>query len=474
MLTLADVWAGVSGLPLPPHVPGDLTFHAVVQDSRQVASGDLFVALRGETHDGHDFIAEALRRGARGVLAARLTGLEGEGWILDARAEAGVAAPAPGRPVAILVDDTLAALQRLASYWRGRFAVEIIGVTGSVGKTTTKEVIAAVLGQRFRVLKNEKNLNNEIGLPLSLLQLGPEHQKAVLEMGMYTRGEIRLLCQIARPRLGVITNVGPTHLERLGTIEAIAQAKAELVESLPPDGFAILNGDDPRVRQMATRTPATVFIYGQEHNFDLWAEEVSSHGLEGISLRLHYDRETISFQVPLLGAHSVHTVLAAAAVGLIEGLTWEEIVSGLRHIPEQLRLLVVPGQNEATLIDDTYNSSPASALAALNLLAEMPGRHLAVLGDMLELGNYEAEGHRLVGRRAAEVTAALVVVGPRGRLIGEEARAVGMPPEAVHFAADNAAAIAILQGLLQPGDFVLVKGSRGMAMEAIVNALRTD
>jgi UDP-N-acetylmuramoyl-tripeptide--D-alanyl-D-alanine ligase len=479
MLTLADVWMGVSGLPLPPNIPGDLAFHTVVHDSRQVTSGDLFVALRGETHDGHDFIAEALRRGASGVLAACLTGLEGDYWTLDARRERGnqrIGESANQRipPVVILVDDTLVALQRLAGYWRGKFAVEVIGITGSVGKTTTKEVTAAVLRQRFRVLKNEKNLNNEIGLPLSLLQLGPEHQKAVLEMGMYTRGEIRLLCQIARPRLGVITNVGPTHLERLGTIEAIAQAKAELVESLPPDGFAILNGDDPRVRQMATRTPATVFIYGQEHNFDLWAEEVSSHGLEGLSLRLRYSRETISLQVPLLGAHSVHTVLAATAVGLIEGLTWEEIVSGLRHIPEQLRLLVVPGQNAATIIDDTYNSSPASALAALNLLAEMPGRHLAVLGDMLELGSYEVEGHRLVGRRAAEVAAALVAVGPRGRLIGEEARAVGMPPEAVHFAADNAAAIALLQDLLQPGDFVLIKGSRGMAMEAIVNALRIN
>jgi UDP-N-acetylmuramoyl-tripeptide--D-alanyl-D-alanine ligase len=479
MLTLADVWAGVSDRPLPPHVPGDLAFHAVVHDSRQVASGDLFVALRGETHDGHDFIAEALRRGAGGVLAARLAGLAGEYWLLDARQGRGNQAIRESGnqqvpPLVIMVDDTLAALQRLAGYWRDKFAVEVIGVTGSVGKTTTKEVIAAVLGRRFRVLKNEKNLNNEIGLPLSLLQLGPEHQKAVLEMGMYARGEIRLLCQIARPRLGVITNVGPTHLERLGSIEAIAQAKAELVESLPADGCAILNGDDPHVRQMATRTPATVFIYGQEHNFDLWADEVSSHGLEGLSLRLHYGREAISLQAPLLGAHSVHTVLAAAAVGLIAGLTWEEIVSGLRHVPEQLRLLVVPGQNGATLIDDTYNSSPASALAALNLLAEMPGRHMAVLGDMLELGNYEAEGHSLVGRRAAEVAAALVVVGPRGRLIGEEARAVGMPAEAVYLAADNAAALAILQGLLQPGDFVLIKGSRGMAMEAIVNALRTD
>jgi UDP-N-acetylmuramoyl-tripeptide--D-alanyl-D-alanine ligase len=302
MLTLADVWAGVSDRPLPSHIPGDLAFHAVVHDSRQVTSGDLFVALRGETHDGHDFIAEALRRGAGGVLAARLTELAGEYWTVDARQGRGNQRISKSTnqqipPVVIMVDDTLAALQRLAGYWRGKFAVEVIGVTGSVGKTTTKEVIAAVLGQRFRVLKNEKNLNNEIGLPLSLLQLGPEHQKAVLEMGMYARGEIRLLCQIARPRLGVITNVGPTHLERLGTIEAIAQAKAELVESLPPDGFAILNGDDSHVRQMATRTPATVFIYGQEHNFDLWADEVSSHGLEGLSLRLHYGREAISLQV---------------------------------------------------------------------------------------------------------------------------------------------------------------------------------
>ncbi|MDP3046676.1 MAG: UDP-N-acetylmuramoyl-tripeptide--D-alanyl-D-alanine ligase, partial [Chloroflexota bacterium] len=321
-------------------------------------------------------------------------------------------------------------------------------------------------------LKSEGNQNNEIGLPLTLLQLTPAHQRAVLEMGMYGLGEIRLLCEIAKPRIGVVTNVGPTHLERMGTVDHIAEAKAELVNSLPASGYAVLNGDDARVRAMASQTPATVFLYGQEQNFDLWADDIESQGLEGIRLRLHYGKDSAYLQVPLLGEHSVHTVLAAAAVGLIEGLTWDEISMGLHLVPDQLRLVVVPGANGATVIDDTYNSSPASALAALNLLAQMDGRKVAVLGDMMELGPYEDDGHKLVGRRAASVAAILVTVGERGRLIAQEALTSGLPPAAVVSAQDNAEAIQALRRMLSLGDFVLVKGSRGMKMEEIVQGIR--
>jgi UDP-N-acetylmuramoyl-tripeptide--D-alanyl-D-alanine ligase len=285
-------------------------------------------------------------------------------------------------------------------------------------------------------------------------------------------GEIHQLCQVAEPRLGVVTNVGPSHLERLGSLDRVAQAKAELVEALPADGVAILNGDDLRVRAMASRMIGDVFTYGRQSDCDLWADDVESHGLYGISLRLHHLQESVFLRVPLLGEHSAYTVLAAAAVGLVEKLSWAEITAGLNLVPAQLRLVVAAGINGSTLVDDSYNSSPASALAALQLLSELDGSHVAVLGDMLELGAYEDEGHRLVGRRAAGVVSYLLVVGPRGRLIGVEALAKGMPTGSVSFAADNAEAIAALRARLQPGDCVLIKGSRGMKMEEIVTALR--
>ncbi len=481
MLTLGDVLTGLryeppaacAPLPALARAAGGFPFTDVVIDSRQAGPGSLFVALIGERGDGHAHVREALSRGAAGALVHRLDA------VADLPARLVRAADPPERvsalepPLLILVEDTLAALQRLAAYWRTLFDVPAVAVTGSVGKTTAKEVIAGVLAQRYRVLKNPGNLNNEIGLPLTLLQLTGSEERAVLEMGMYAQGEIDLLCRLARPRTGVVTNVGPVHLSRLGTMEAIVAAKSELPAALPPspEGTAILNGDDPLVRGMAQKTSAQVLFYGLDPTWDFWADEVVSQGLEGVSFRLHHGAESLVLKTPLLGRHSVHTALAAAAVGLVEGLTWPEIVRGLTQTQEQLRLIVLPGVNASTIIDDTYNASPDSVIAALNLVAELEGRHVAVLGDMLELGRYEEEGHRLVGRRAAGVLQVLVAVGERGRLIGEEARDAGLAD--VRFAASNAEAIAQLRALLQPGDQVLVKGSRGMHMEEIVAAVAT-
>jgi UDP-N-acetylmuramoyl-tripeptide--D-alanyl-D-alanine ligase len=293
----------------------------------------------------------------------------------------------------------------------------------------------------------------------------------VLEIGGgYELGEIAHLARIARPQVGVVTNVGPTHLERMGTIERIALNKVELVESLPEDGVAVLNADDPLVRPMAAKACGRVFFYGLTPEADLWADEIESQGLEGLRFRFHYGEEVVYSRVPLLGRHSVHTALRAAAVGLIEGLSWQEIMAGLRGAT-QLRLVVVPGLYGSTLLDDTYNSSPASAIAALNLLDELEGRKIAVLGDMLELGSYEEEGHRKVGRRAMDVAQLLLTVGPRGRIIAQEALDLGMDPQAIHSVEDNKAAIAYLRRAITPGDMVLIKGSRGMAMEHIVSAL---
>jgi len=354
--------------------------------------------------------------------------------------------------------------------------VRVVGVTGSVGKSTTKEVIAEVLGRRYRTLKSPGNLNNEIGLPLTILRLGPGYERAVLEMGFYVPGEIAFLCEIALPQVGVVTNVGTVHAERAGSQEAIARGKAELVQALPPapEGVAVLNYDDPWVRPMAAQTPAQVLFYGLDPAADVWADGVEGMGLEGIRFRLHYRRETWHLYVPMIGRHSVHTALRAAAVGLAEGLTWQEIIAGLQAGHTQLRLVAVRTESGALLLDDTYNASPESMLAALNLLAELEGRKVAVLGDMLELGPYEQQGHEMVGIRAAEVADYLVTVGARGCLIAEAARHAGMPSDHVVALEDASQAIEYLRTFLQEGDVVLVKGSHGMRMDRIIAALEVN
>ncbi|PMP77241.1 MAG: UDP-N-acetylmuramoylalanyl-D-glutamyl-2, 6-diaminopimelate--D-alanyl-D-alanine ligase, partial [Roseiflexus castenholzii] len=285
-------------------------------------------------------------------------------------------------------------------------------------------------------------------------------------------GEIAHLAALARPRLGIVTNVGPSHLERMGSIEAIQRAKSELPQALPEDGFAILNIDDPRVRAMAEVTRARPFFYGLDPAADLWADAIESRGLQGVSFRVHYQGDGLHLTLPLLGRHSVHTALAAASAGLLLGMEWEAIIAGLRSEGAQLRLLAVPGINQTTLIDDTYNASPASMQAALNLLAELDGRRIAILGDMLELGSIEEEAHRMVGARAAEVAQILIAVGQRARWIANEAQQAGLPADQVYAVDDNDAAAHLARNLLAPGDFVLIKGSRGMFMETIVSQLQ--
>ena len=473
MLTLADLVEGLTG-QRPPNLEQKLT-DAVI-DSRQARSGSLFVALKGEHEDGHDFIADAFQRGAIAAIVEKE--LDVGCWKLDV-GQTPFQPPTSNLqsltsnfqlPACFLVEDSLKALQQVAAYWRGKHSARVVGVTGSIGKTTTKEMIGGVLCQRFRTLKSKGNYNSEIGLPLTLLKLEPSHQRVVLEMGMYDLGEIAELAAIARPHIGVVTNVGPSHLEKLGTVERIAQAKSELVEALPEDGVAILNGDDPWVRRMAANTKANVFYYGLDPTCDLWANQIESQGLEGIRFRFHHGSEIIYAKVPVLGRHSVHTALAAAAVGLVEGQSWEEIIDGLRGAA-QLRLVVVPGLRGSTILDDTYNASPASTIAALNLVEELDGRKIAVLGDMLELGAYEEEGHRKVGRRTLDVVSVLITVGERGRLIAEASLAWGMEAEKVIIEEDNERVIARLREIVAPGDIILVKGSRGMKMEEIVAAL---
>jgi UDP-N-acetylmuramoyl-tripeptide--D-alanyl-D-alanine ligase len=470
MIGLRELFEALAGEKPPEGIIPPIRFSKAVIDSRLAEEGSLFIALKGENTDGHLFIQEAFDRGAIAALVEKVPDLPCQTFDLRVK---------PVRwpeeriklPVCLLVPETLKALQEAAAFWRRQHMVKVIGVTGSVGKTTTKELIASVLSRGFRTLKSYGNYNNEIGLPLTLLHLGPEHERVVLEMGMYALGEIALLAEIALPAIGVVTCVEPVHLERLGTIEKIAQAKAELVEALPPDGIAVLNYDDERVRAMKDKTKARVFYYGLDPQADLWADDIQSEGLAGVRFRFHYGREVIHARIPLLGRHSVHTALAAAAVGLVEGLSWGEIMAGLKDTSAQVRLMAVKGIRDSTILDDTYNASPPSTLAALSVLGELPGRRIAVLGDMLELGSYEEEGHRKVGRKAVEVASILITVGPRARIIAQEALSCGMPPDKVHSFESREEAAAFLLEILEPGDVVLVKGSRAMRMEEIVKAI---
>jgi UDP-N-acetylmuramoyl-tripeptide--D-alanyl-D-alanine ligase len=318
-------------------------------------------------------------------------------------------------------------------------------------------------------------LNNEIGLPLTLLKLKPEHERAVLEMGFYVPGEIDFLCDLALPQVGVVTNVGTVHAERAGTIEDIALGKSELVKSLPsaPEGLAILNFDDPLVREMEKVTEAAIFSYGLTPDSDLWADDVVGLGLDGIRFRLHYRNEVLHLRVPLIGRHSVHTALRAAAVGLNDGLSWQDIVDGLQSGRTQLRLMAVRSESGAIILDDTYNASPESTLAALNLLDDLDGNKIAVLGDMLELGQYEKQGHEMVGARVAEVADELVTIGERARWIAGSAAKAGLKADNITEFESADKSIDYLRDHLRPRDVVLVKGSRGMQLEVIVTALET-
>ena len=540
-ITQHTLWQALTGTP-PPRALAPRPISRALLDSRDAEAGSLFIALSGSRTDGHRYIRQALAGGAEAVICEE-RGLEflaeTNALLIDCRKGGeragreirdGLRTPqlwqeepfAPGRAIAYIVPDSNTALQAAGIFQRLHRTspdLRVIGVTGSVGKTSTKELAASVLKQRYRTHNNTGNLNSEQGLPLALLGLHTGHERTVLEMGMYDLGEIRLLCSLARPQIGLVTNVGPSHLERLGTIDRIAEAKAELIEALPSapsGGVAILNHDDARVRAMATRTDAQLFFYGLTAEADLWADEIESLGMEGIRFRFHHRQEdgrvhSERVKLPLLGRHSVQTALGAAAVGIVNGLTWEEIITGLQRAPGQLRLVITPGINGATVIDDTYNASPSSTLAALDLLDDLRkraeaagrpnpaagrgaafrpeldseqeetarktaragrvGRRIAILGDMRELGSFTTEGHKQVGAHAASVIDLLVTVGNLGRIIADEAKRAGLSTQAVHAADDFESAVDILKELMQPHDLLLVKGSRAVGMDRIVEEL---
>lgn len=468
MLILRHVIKSLTGELL---LNGKQPISEVVIDSRMVTENSLFVAIPGERVDGHDFVDGAFESGASFALIEHE--IASQHPIIDLRSGSIDPATKIEPPASILVENSIISLQKMAGYWREQFNPRVIGITGSVGKSSTKELAASVLSRRFITLKSAGNMNNEIGLPLSLMKLRPEHEVAVLEMGFYVPGEIKLLCDIAKPQVGLVTNIGEVHAERAGSIETIAKGKAELIEALPaaPEGLAILNHDDPLVKHMSALTKARVFYYGLTPESHLWADEVEGLGLEGIRCRLHYQGESIYVKAPLMGRHSVYTLLRAAAIALLEGMNWEWIVYALQSSKVQLRLSTVRSTNGALLIDDTYNASPASTLAALNLLHDLEGRKVAVLGDMLELGQYERQGHEKVGIRAAEVADEIVLIGERSKVTQEAILSTGFKAEKVHWFEDALAAAAYLETVLIEGDTTLIKGSHSMHMDQIIAAL---
>ena len=470
MLTLADALEATT--TFRPQAATVIT-EAVI-DSRQTIPGSLFAAIPGDKVDGHDFVEEAFRRGASFALIQREVNASFR--TLDLRAVSSNDSYLDvdfSIPLCLRVENTVTALQQIARFWRRKLNLRVIGITGSVGKSTTKEMVAEVLSTRYHTLKSPGNLNNEIGLPLTMTRLSSGYQHAVLEMGFYVPGEIAFLCDIAQPQVGVVTNVGTVHAERAGSQEAIARGKAELVQALPaaPEGVAILNFDDPWVRKMEEKTKARVFFYGLSPEAHLWADRVEGLGLDGIRFRMHYQGEELNVKIPLIGRHSVHTALRASAVGLAEGMNWQEIIEGLNQGHMQLRLAAVRSTTGALLLDDSYNASPESMLAALNLLDELDGRKVAVLGDMLELGPYERGGHEMVGLRAAQVADVLLTLGERAHIIAEAARrATGKKKTILEF--DNVEPLVDWLGSnLTKADVVLIKGSHGLRMDRITSSL---
>jgi UDP-N-acetylmuramoyl-tripeptide--D-alanyl-D-alanine ligase len=435
----------------------------VSTDTRALPAGSLFVALRGEKFDAHAFLADAATAGAAALVVSG-------GW---------AAANAPPLP-ALAVPDTLTALGAIARAHRRRFRIPVVGVTGSSGKTTTREMIAAILAIRGPCLKAQGNLNNEVGVPLTLLGLGPEHRSAVIEMGMNHAGEIARIAAIAEPFVGVVTMAGTAHIEHLGSQDAIADAKAELYAALPENGLAVASADDSRMlkRAQASGRRVLTFAAGPGRRGDVVVLEVLSQTVEGLRFVLGIGNREVEVRIPgMIGAHNARNAAAAACAAIALGCTDREVVDGLATVkPVGRRLRLERLASGVQLVDDCYNANPDSMAAALEVLRELasatPGaRAVAVLGDMLELGSHESEAHQTLGREAAASgIAVLATFGARARATAEAARAAGLAE--VFHTEDVDALAAHVRGRLRPSDVILVKGSRGMKLERLVEALR--
>jgi alanine racemase len=434
-------------------------FSSFAFDSRQLEPGQLFLAVKTATGDGHDFIGDAVERGAAGVLCEYAESLPS----------------LPHLVTSIVVSDLQHALTDYATYILQKYRPKVIGVTGSNGKTTAKEAIAAILQKRYCVFKNFGSYNGRFGLPIALGELTPKHEVAVLEMACDSFGEIAELVRISQPEIGVITTINQTHLAYLGTLANIALEKGRLIEALPFTGTAILNADDPHVAGMVPRTRARILTFGLSSGADVRAAEVKTQ-LDGLTFTLHYNGRNYPGHTPLLGRHQIYSVLAAIAVGLVHDVSPETALEALASLPRVPgRLNSLSGQKGALILDDTFNASPEATLAALDTLAELPGAHkVAILGDMPDLGDIETEAHQQVGHYAATRVQRLVAQGEAAQQIAAAAREAGLGKHAVHvtFTADDA--VTAVQDLLSPDTVILVKGGAGVRLERVVQKLLAE
>ena len=429
-------------------------FQGFSTDSRTLQPGDLFIPLSGDSYDGHDYLTQAIQRGAVACLSEEMIG--------------GLRVPV------IKVNDTLKALGDLAAAMRRKFSGPVIGITGTSGKTTSKEMLAAILNNIGPGLKSAGNFNNLIGVPLTLFGLQPEHRWAVIEMGMSDRGEISRLSEIAAPKIGLITNVGAGHLENFDGISGVAKAKGELFINLPTGGIALINADDPEIRMLPVANGVRKILFGISSDAAIRADRIEVHK-GSVSFDLVIDAAVQRVVLPLPGRHNVSNALGAAAAAMALGVGIEKIAAGLEAFqpcPGRMELLELSG--DIVVLEDSYNANPLSVHAALDALHDLgsSGRRIAVLADMLELGVTAPELHHQIGKIAAKRVDWLFTYGSLAEKIAQGAIDAGLPPARVFVARNHDELIARLLELLQPGDRVLVKGSRGMRMEKVTAALR--
>lgn len=425
------------------------SFAGVTIDSRAVKQGFLFIPVKGEKFDGHDFIPAAFNAGALCSLSER---------------------PLETTPY-ILVGSTLDALQGIAAFYRSLFTIPVVGITGSVGKTTTKELIALALSLEYDVLKNEGNLNNQTGVPLTVFRLEPHHEAAVIEMGMNHFGEIRNLSRIVRPKICVITNIGEAHIEYLGSKEGILKAKSEMLEYMEEGGSLVINGDDPTLRNLLLKYPDAVTYGFGEHN-RVRAKDVYDMGFEGSQFTACFEGKEIEVSMPAPGNHMIMNALAALAVGRLLGVDVKKIREGLNAYQPAEGRMHVTDTGKIKIINDAYNANPTSMAASISIAAKAQGRSVCILGDMFELGQEEAAYHKAIGRHAAEEDIKIILcVGPLSKYIFEAA--TEKKAKAMYFP-DKETLIKNLPSIIRTGDTVLVKASHGMHLEEVAQWLKNN
>jgi UDP-N-acetylmuramoyl-tripeptide--D-alanyl-D-alanine ligase len=434
--------------------PG-MVFSGVTTDSRKVARGNLFIPLIGEKFDGHDYIKQCFDAGASVCLTSKTI-----------QQVSGCAA--------VLVEDTAKALRDIAAWHRKKYHIPVVGITGSVGKTSTKDMVACVLSQKYQVLKTQGNFNNEIGLPLTVLNMDSSHETAVIEMGMSGFGEISRLTSIAKPSIAVITNIGVSHIEKLGSQQGILQAKLEILEGLEKDGLVILNGDDPLLKSLEGKLSFRTVFYGFNSGLDYTAVNYESLGEQGSRFQITVGGSDYEVEIPVPGIHNVHNALAAIAAGIEMHIPVKVIIDGIRTFsPGNMRQSIIT-YNGLKIINDAYNASPQSMKAAINVLEEISSdsRSIAVLGDMFEMGELAEDLHYSVGSFIKDKKVDfLVTVGENSRKISQAVADSGNQRIVLQHFENNREALNYILKIIKPGDYILIKGSRGMKMEQIADGI---